>query len=53
MIEAVFGNIKANHQLTHFCRRGLDAAKTEWLLMSAAMNICILHTLNTAPAHTR
>jgi transposase len=42
-VEPGFGNIKANLDFTRFSRRGLDAVKAEWHLITAAANLLKLH----------
>ena len=38
-VEPTFGNIKENLGFRRFIRRGLDAARAEWLLITATHNI--------------
>ena len=38
-VEPVFGNLKENKGFTRFRRRGLDAVKSEWALMTIAQNL--------------
>jgi transposase len=42
-IEPVFGQIKTRQHLTHFSRRGLTAADSEWHLACTAHNLLKLH----------
>jgi transposase len=42
-VEPGFGHIKANLGFTRFSRRGLDAVKAEWHLVTAAANLLKLH----------
>ncbi len=42
-IEPVFGQIKTRQHLTHFSRRGLTAANSEWHLACTAHNLLKLH----------
>ena len=42
-VEPGFGNIKTNLGFTRFSRRGLDAVKAEWQLITAAANLLKLH----------
>jgi transposase len=42
-VEPGFGNIKTNLGFTRFSRRGLDAVKAEWHLITAAANLLKLH----------
>lgn len=42
-VEPVFGDIKHNRGIRRFQRRGLDAVKAEWLLITASHNLLKLH----------
>jgi transposase len=42
-VEPGFGNIKTNLGFTRFTRRGLNAARAEWQLITAAANLLKLH----------
>ena len=48
IIEPIFGQLKINRRLDRFLRRGLDAARHEWALITTAHNLTKLHTA-TAP----
>jgi len=53
-VEPVFGNLKENKGFTRFRRRGLDAVKSEWALMTIAQNLGKLfdHSRGVNPAVT-
>jgi hypothetical protein len=46
-VEPVFGDIKENRGFTRFRRRGLDAAKSEWALMTLSHNLTKLFNHQT------
>jgi transposase len=47
MIEPIFGHTKANRRIERFQRRGLDAVRSEWRLITATHNLLKLHTAAT------
>lgn len=48
MIEPVFAQIKHNRGIRGFMRRGLNAADSEWKLITATHNLLKLHKLATS-----
>jgi|HubBroStandDraft_1064217.scaffolds.fasta_scaffold37630_2 transposase len=49
-IEPIFGQIKHNRHITHFHRRGIEACRSEWRLITATHNLLKLWRAKTAPA---
>jgi transposase len=51
-VEPVFGHIKGNRRFVRFRRRGLDAARAEWRLVTTTHNLLKLwrHTLQISTA---
>jgi transposase len=48
LIEPIFGHTKANRRIERFQRRGLNAVRSEWRLITATHNLLKLHTATAA-----